>query len=232
MIAYDNGQAERRGVPALRALLRGSIYDLALLPLTSGWYRSVLERVSVGARLLDVGVGTGSALGCNADLIRERELQVTAIDIDGDYLQRCARAIEKAGLESRVRIHLEPLLQHRAGRYEAVYFSASFMLMEDPLAALEHARELLEPEGRIFFTQTFHERGTRWEEWKPRLRALTTIDFGRVTYEEDFRALVEAAGLEMQELETLRNGRSRSYRLAVARRRETEVAAPPALSDG
>lgn len=205
---------------AIRALLRGSIYDLALLPLTSGWYRNVLERVAVGTRLLDVGVGTGSALVSNARLLRERQVQVTAIDIDRDYLERCARAVEKAGLESRVKVQRVPLLQHRAENYDAVYFSASFMLMEDPLAALEHARDLLEPGGRIYFTQTFHEPGTLWEDWKPRLRALTTIDFGRVTYEEEFRALLDTAGLEIDELETLRNGRSRSYRLAVARHRD------------
>ena len=37
--------------------MRARIYDAALLPLTSRWYRAVLERLSTGDRLLSCGYG-------------------------------------------------------------------------------------------------------------------------------------------------------------------------------
>ena len=51
---------------------------------------------------------------------------------------------------------------------------------------------------------------------KPLLRPLTGIDFGRVTYEPDFRATLAAADFRLVELGTLRPGSRRSAALAIA----------------
>jgi hypothetical protein len=91
------------------------------------------------------------------------------------------------------------------------------MLMPDQRHALERARRLLRPSGRLMFTQTFEARRSRFVEWlKPRLRVLTTIDFGRVTYEDDFRALLAEAGISIDEVVSLSEGKRRSFRLVVA----------------
>ena len=42
------------------------IYDIVIVKMTALWYRSVLDRLPRGARVLDVGIGTGSALAANA----------------------------------------------------------------------------------------------------------------------------------------------------------------------
>ena len=47
-----------RAVRTARAL----IYDKAIVGLTAGWYRAVLGRLAPGSHLLDIGIGTGSAL--------------------------------------------------------------------------------------------------------------------------------------------------------------------------
>ena len=43
------------------------IYDIVIVKMTALWYRSVLDRLPRGARVLDIGIGTGSALAANAD---------------------------------------------------------------------------------------------------------------------------------------------------------------------
>ena len=194
------------------------IYDAAIVRLTAGWYRTVLERLPRGCRLLDVGMGTGGALLANADLVVDKDVSVTGVDVDASYVRHCDRRIAKAGLGSRVTARLESVYDHRGGPYDAAYFSASFMLLPDPPAALRHVCSLLVPAGRLYFTQTFeHERSRAVEILKPLLRLATTIDFGRVTYEADFRRTLAAGGVDLEELVALDEGRRRSSVLAVAR---------------
>lgn len=198
--------------------VRAWIYDRAILPLTSGWYAEVLGRLPERARLLDVGIGTGGALIANADLVRRKALRIHGIDVDAAYVRRCRRSLGRAGLEDRVHVAVEPFERHLGGPYEAVYFSGSFMLLPDPRGAVRHLRRLLAEGGLAYFTQTFEHRRSRFaERVKPMLRHLTTIDFGRVTYEEDFRAAIAAGGAEIVEMVTLKEGTHRSARLAIAR---------------
>ena len=198
--------------------MRARIYDAAIVRMTAGWYRAVLERLPPGCRLLDVGIGTGSALLANADLVTGRDLHITGIDVDAAYVARCRRAAVARGLADRVVVRLEGVDEHRGGPYDAVYFSGSFMLLPDPAGALRRVCTLLETGGRIWFTQTFEERPSRViEVLKPLLRVATTIDFGRVTYEADFRRTLAAGGVVLEELEPLRRGPRRTAILAVGR---------------
>lgn len=198
--------------------LRGLIYDAAIAPLTASWYGAVLDRLPRQCRLLDVGIGTGAALVAHAPLVTRRDLRITGVDIDAAYVERCRHVLRRGGLADRVEVRLESVYDHRSGPYGAAYFSASFMLLPDPAAALRHVASLLEPGGRIYFTQTFeHTRSRAVEAVKPRLRWLTTIDFGRVTYESDFVRALADAGVAVEVRETLYAGQRRSAVLVVGR---------------
>lgn len=201
-------------LPALRVW----IYDRFVAGLTTDWYREVIDRLPDGARVLDVGIGTGAALARCAHLVRAKGLSVVGLDIDADYLERCRTEMASAELAEQVSPLLASVYDHRGGPYDAVYFSASLMLLPDPVAALEHVSGLLAPRGRVFSTQTFHHRRSPLlERAKPLAHRVTTIHFGRVTYEDEFRATFADAGLELTELVTMRGSRRSSYRLAVAR---------------
>lgn len=205
-----------------RAVIRSFIYDTLILRLTSRWYAEVLRRMPDGTALLDVGIGTAGALLANAELVEQKRLRVTGLDVDGDYVRRARRRLGDSPIAGRAEVRLESVYDHRGGPYGAVYFSGSFMLLPQPEQALRHCRALLEPDGRIYFTQTFQARRTPWmEALKPLLKRVTTIDFGRVTYEDEFRAQVRAAGLELEELTVLERHGSRASCLVVARRAGT-----------
>ena len=203
--------------------MRGWIYDRLVAGMTSDWYRAVLARLPDGARVLDVGIGTGAALARCADLVRAKQLEIVGLDIDPDYLRRCRAELLRAGLAGQVEPVFSSVYDHRGGPYDAVYFSASLMLLPDPAAAIAHVAELLAPDGRLFATQTFqHRRSPLLERVKPMFRHVTTIQFGRVTYEEEFRRAFADAGVDLVELVTMRGTRHYSYRLAVARLRDDE----------
>jgi SAM-dependent methyltransferase len=203
--------------------MRGWIYARFVAGMTSDWYRAVLSRLPKGARVLDVGIGTGAALARSADLVRAKKLEIVGLDIDPDYLRRCRAELLRAGLAGQVEPVFSSVYDHRGGPYDAVYFSASLMLLPDPAAAIAHVAQLVAPDGRVFATQTFqHRRSPLLERVKPMVRHLTTIQFGRVTYEEEFRRAFAEAGVDLVELVTLRGRRHYSYRLAVARLRDDE----------
>lgn len=199
-------------------MIRSLVYDALILRLTSRWYAEVLRRVPAGAEVLDVGIGTAGALLANAEAAGRKRLRVTGIDIDADYVERARRRIAGSPLAGSTGVRLESVYDHRGGPYDAVYFSGSFMLLPEPVGALRHCGALLKPEGRIFFTQTIQKRPSRWMEVaKPLLKRVTSIDFGHVTYEHDFRAQIRAAGLELEELAFLEHHGSRASCIAVAR---------------
>jgi SAM-dependent methyltransferase len=203
--------------------MRGWVYDRLIVGMTADWYREVLGRLPTGARVLDVGIGTGAAMSRCADIVREKDLTVVGLDIDADYVRRCRRELARAGLAGRVEPRLASVYDHEGGPYDAVYFSASLMLLPDPAAAITHVAGQLAPGGRLFATQTFQRRRSRlMERAKPMIRHVTTIDFGRVTYEEDFRACLAAAGVELVELHTMSATRYLAHQLAVARAPDAE----------
>ena len=198
--------------------IRSAVYDALILRLTARWYAAVLEQLPAGAHVLDVGVGTAGALLANAGQLRERDLRVTGVDIDGDYIERARRRVAASAVADRVTLRHESVYDHHGGPYDAVYFSASFMLLPEPERALRHGCKLLRPGGRLVFTQTIQRRRAPWlERLKPMLRRLTSIDFGRVTYEEPFRAQLRAAGLELERFETLAEHGGRASCLVLAR---------------
>lgn len=194
--------------------LRGLIYDHTFARLTIDWYRAVLERLPQDAVVLDVGIGTGSAMVANADLIRSKQLQILGLDIDLDYINRCRRAIAKAGLEEYMQVRWESVYDHSGGPYDAIYFSGSFMLLPDPVGALRHVLPQLKQSGRVYFTQTFHEqRSPLAEKIKPLLHKVTTIHFGQVTYLGDFSRVLAEAGAQMTDMVLLKKMRNTSFRL-------------------
>lgn len=200
-------------------MIRSFIYDTLILRLTSRWYAEVLSRLAEGSTLLDVGIGTAGALLANADLVKQKGLHVTGIDIDAGYIERARGRIEASQLNDRIQAHLESVYDHRGGPYDAVCFSGSFMLLPEPEQALRHCRSLLNPGGRVYFTLTIQRRPARWMEiLKPMLKWVTSIDFGRVTYEDEFNAQINAAGFEVEEFTALSGHANRRACVAVARR--------------
>jgi len=199
-------------------MIRSYIYDAVVLKLTSQWYAEVLRRLPEDSSLLDVGIGTAGALLANAELVERKGLRVTGIDIDPDYIERARRRLQGSPLARRAEARLESVYEHHGGPYDSVYFSGSFMLLPEPEQALRHCSALLTDKGSLYFTQTIQLQPNRWMEIvKPRLKRLTSIEFGRVTYEHELRAQIDGAGLELEELTALAREGSRAFCIAVAK---------------
>lgn len=146
-----------------------SIYDVVFGGI-SGWGRrraaAEVNRLP-GARVLEVGVGTGLALPIYAP-----EKRVTGIDLSADMLQLARTRVVAEGLTN-----VEELLEMDAE--QTAFPDASFdiavamfvaSVVPDPRRLLSEMRRVVRPGGKILFVNhAAAERGPRW--WVERTMA-------------------------------------------------------------
>ncbi|CCW68619.1 unnamed protein product [Phytomonas sp. Hart1] len=210
---------------------RALLYDFFIFSLTSHWYREVLLECPVGTRMLDVGIGTATSLIDNSHILFSKHISVVGVDYDLDYVKRAKINIAKNGnLQYVVRVKHANIHDFNADfseKFDVIYFSGSFMAIKNQTEALRHCTRMLrdptskaQDECTIFFSQTFEKRTLLGNYVTPFikqfLKFLTTIDFGIVTYEDDFRDVLERAGIEILRFKTLKNSYIRSQAIVMA----------------
>ncbi|KAH9600305.1 Methyltransferase domain 25 [Trypanosoma melophagium] len=215
--------------------LRSTIHDWIAASMTIIWYREVLLQCPMESTVLDVGVGTGTGLLTNRDIIRSKKLFVTGVDYDGDYVQSANENVSKYGLNDQIKIVHSSILDFKESPFDVIYFSGSFMIMPQKMDVLKHCCSLLrgsksngvssveekENVGILFFTQTF-EKPTLLGLYvtpllKHLLKIITTIDFGEVTYEKDFLVTLKEAEVRVVSLRTLEESYFRKQVIVIAR---------------
>ena len=183
--------------------LTSRLYSLIVSEVTDGCYGTCLPILPPSARVLDVGIGNGEMVKTYHGLIRSRRLSITGLDVNRDYLARCNQLIKDYALEKNIHTELtsvEVYAPPLPGCFDCILFSMSFMLFTDPRLVLRRIRPWLTESGEVIFVQTMFRKASRTLEFvKPRLKYLTTVDFGRVIYEQDFLLLLRSEGLQVVE---------------------------------
>jgi SAM-dependent methyltransferase len=183
--------------------MRNLLYNLMINEVTDLCYENCLQYFSPHSRILDVGIGNGTMIQHYHRLIKTKVLQITGIDINRKYLKHCARLINLWQLDDNIKIFPESVENYvppEQGYFDFILFSMSFMLFKDQLLVLDRIRSWLKPDGKVIFFQTmFKKKSLIMELIKPRLKYVTTIDFGRVTYENDFTSLLERKDISIIE---------------------------------
>ncbi|MFC1706143.1 class I SAM-dependent methyltransferase [Planctomycetota bacterium] len=216
--------------------IRGAFYTFLIRKFSVIHYRHLLQCLPRGAHVLDVGIGNGLMLDTLWATIREREIRLEGIDVHEAYLAECDRRIEANGLYDLVSCRLVDVatyLETEATVPDHVYFSASFMLLSDQDRVLQLLRQRLSPEARVHFALTLYRQRSRFLEWaKPKLKYVTTIDFGPVTYRDDFFEKLILGGfhpVEEAQLEAVSGNNSIHF---LSFRPHADVAVPTLQSEG
>ncbi len=183
--------------------IRNNLYRYFIKSATEICYEASLDSFSERARVLDVGIGNGIMLEKFHPVIKSKQLKITGIDINRVYLNHCFDLISKYDLLDHIDVHccpVESFAPDNGHRFDYVFFSMSFMLLADSEQVLDRVRKWLSPNGKIVFFQTMYKDSFPIMDFiKPRLKFFTTVDFGKVTYEEDFFALLSGKGLRVTE---------------------------------
>jgi SAM-dependent methyltransferase len=123
------------------------IYDERFVPALFGPWGPEIARAAgaaPGARLLDVGCGTG-ALACAAARIVGPRGRVTGLDANPEMLAVARRKPEPVEWVEGV----AEALPFGDGSFDAVASQFAFMFFDDPPAALAHMLRVLRPGGRM-----------------------------------------------------------------------------------
>lgn len=175
--------------------MRNYLYKLIIDDVTDHCYRNSLGFFPEGSRILDVGIGNGLMIKKYHGLIKSKNLQIIGIDINKSYLSHCNSLINKWELDDHISIFNAPVECYEPpepGYFDYILFSMSFMLFDDQELVIDRIRHWLKPAGQVLFFQTmFRKRSPFIEFIKPKLKYLTTIDFGRITYDEEFHSMLQ-----------------------------------------
>ncbi len=179
------------------------LYKLLIDDVTHICYGNSLEFFPDNSRILDVGIGNGIMMKEYHEQIKSKHLKITGIDINERYLVHCRKMIRRFDLEDLIDIQCIPVERYRPpekGYFDYILFSMSFMLLDDQQLVLDRIKPWLKPGGGVLFFQTmFKDHSLFLDIVKPRLKYITTVDFGRVTYEGDFFELLRKKGITVTE---------------------------------
>jgi SAM-dependent methyltransferase len=167
----------------------------------------ILDKMPVGSRVLDLGVGSGVYLEHPPviKLIKQRKLIVDGVDISAPNVDICKERIKKAGLEKQFTAICQDVRTLPAasdGQYDAILFMESFPVMSKALFLdiFVKVQRLLKPKTGVNYL--YHNLGDEkklglatmviGKVMKPTLKLLLGIDFGRLTTKREMDELVKA----------------------------------------
>ena len=128
-----------------RPLYAGSLVD-AWIPAVDG----LTDRLTAGARVLDVGCGLGSATLLMAEAFPASTF--LGVDNHGESIRRATAAAQRAGATSQVAF-AEAAADEYAGTYDVICMFDALHDMGDPLGALRHARAALSDDGVLLVVE-------------------------------------------------------------------------------
>ena len=107
------------------------LYNLVIGDVNNLCYGHGLDYFPEHSTILDVGIGNGAMLRRYHDVIRSKNLKITGIDINWQYLRHCQDLIRCHQLENAIDVHhvsVESYLPPEDHYFDFIFFSMSFML--------------------------------------------------------------------------------------------------------
>ena len=224
-------------VVVILRMFSARIYDAVIIHMTETWYADVFLKIGRGIqarkqthsevvppfRLLDIGIGTATALIRRKEDVEILGMQVVGVDYNKEYVQAASISLAEAELDQQVAVHCCSIYEAKVvdaivqkhGKFDAAYFSGSFSLMPDPLLALHVAAGYVKKGGSIYISQTFQRRNVPGLSCiKPLTKYITTIDFGQLFFEHQLEEVLKASKYQVVENSKIPNSVDNSFQVA------------------
>lgn len=165
---------------------------------TPNLFLNVLEQIPKNSKILDFGCGNGVCYDNSkiCKLITMNNLQITGIDINSVYINRCKDRIFINNLDANVKIVLADIFTYKfEDKFDYVILSESAPLMSEEFLnnIIQYiSSNLLENIGKIIFINNLTDNPQKIVSiLKPQLKYFTSIDFGRILDKNEFIKLSE-----------------------------------------
>jgi phosphatidylethanolamine/phosphatidyl-N-methylethanolamine N-methyltransferase len=175
------------------------IYDLLFGKVfQSGRERApVLLKLFPGAKLLEVGVGTGLSLPQCA-----RNVQFTGVDLSQKMLQRARKRVQALGLRRIELLKMDATtLEFPDNSFDRVLAAYFISTVPDPVRVIQEMRRVCRPGGYLVFLNHFHSENPVVRVFEKMLSPL----FYRIGFKTDLDLweLMDASGLELDRVENI-----------------------------
>lgn len=145
--------------------LTAFIYDLFISNfLTIAAHLCMVPHMKLSSgTFLDVGCGTGAPLKKIYSQLSRRYDKIIGVDLDPIYTDKAKKIFENFDNVSIYNMDFYDINKTlKNQKYDFILFSFSFMLMPDPIKALNLAISSLKTGGRIAFVMTLYPRQRPW----------------------------------------------------------------------
>ena len=171
---------------------------------TPNLFSAVLQSIPTNSTILDFGCGSGICYKNNdiVIFILKSNLKISGIDINKSALSKFQDRLDKSSLSSSVTLQFGDILTLELGKFDYVIFSESAPILSQSdlqKIVLYIKNNLLNKNGKIIFINNLVENPQRITKiLKPKLKYITTIDFGRTLTKEDFNSLGLASNMDVK----------------------------------
>ena len=135
-----------------RAILPGKIYIKEIVPVWLPALDGVVDKLTAGARLADVGCGHGVSTLVMARAFPNSEF--VGFDFHRPSIDRARAQATEAGLDN-VRFAVGSAKDYAGERYDVIAFFDCLHDMGDPVGACQYARKSMQPDGTLMVVEPF-----------------------------------------------------------------------------
>lgn len=195
---HQGGQKSSDSAEMRQAYAKAApLYDFVFGGLLQPGRRRAIQMMELrpGARVLEVGVGTGQSLA-----LYPRGARVTGIDLSPDMLEKARARAQRYKLE-----HVEALLEMDATElkfpddsFDVVIAMYIMSVADDPDRVLAEMCRVCRPGGRILIVNHFRSRSVWMKLWHILVRPVHRAV--RFRSDLDYRPLLARAGLTVEQM--------------------------------
>lgn len=193
-------------------MIKNFLYDKLLTPFTTQVNKYFLEKCDENSKIIDIGIGTGTALLNNHEIIRNKNLDIVGYDIDKDYVAKCNENIKEKNMENYIKVKpIDIRDDFHVNLADYIVFSDSYAVIPDIDKLIKYCKELLKSNGKIIILTTLDDDNC--QEWhtnykkyiKPKLVYFCGADFGNMTTMNEFKNRIDKLKMNVIKLELIIN---------------------------
>lgn len=164
---------------------QAKVYNYLVGSYTKLLYADFFKNIPDNSRVLDIGVGNGSSLVENAELIIKKNIKIVGIDIDPGAIDMANIEIKENNIEGNVRVLCGDIYKYAdSEQFDYIYFSNSFAVIEGITDMIKDVKtRLLRETGQIGISTTIESKPNNIKSLikKNAKKMVLGIDFGKLT---------------------------------------------------